>query len=322
MQAARSGVDVGLNCAVSPSSEAPQMTRAQITSLSVLALLCVAVPRPVEAGCGCDKPPPPRADVRPFVASPGQRVTLFHEALEAGRRYEVEFVSGLTGARDWSQGRARHAHDVADAAIRAQLAVVVPDLTFGPVAITVWQLDTVVMAVQDDAFTLAARPIPLHDFAETVTRQGYRTGVGRDGTLYIPVDVSEVSEATTFNGRAVGYPLDFSAADVAMYNDQGFLMQLLDPAEKGLFEIHGGRDGASDALAYWRHEFVTYKRDHRQKEHLDAGFEPAWHRDGSRHVDHDHIVVAIRGRVGGDVAPPPGETLPFTLVVESTPDPR
>jgi hypothetical protein len=298
------------------------MTRAQIMSLSLLALLCAAVPRPVEAGCGCDKPPPPRAEVRPFVASPGQRVTLFHETLEPGRRYEVEFVSSLTGARDWSQGRARRAHDLADAAVRAQLVVVVPEVSFGPVAITVWQRDTVVMTVQDDAFTLAGEPIPLHDFAETVTRQGYRTGVGRDGTLYIPVDVSAVAEATTFNGRAVGYPLAFSAADVAMYNDQGFLMQLLDPAERGLFEIHGGRNGASDSLAYWRHEFVTYKRDHRQKEHLDAGSEPEWHRDGSRHIDHDRIVVAIRGRVGGGASPEPGETQPFTLIVESAPDPR
>ena len=297
------------------------MRRAQITFLFLLGLLCVALPQTAAAGCGCDKPPPLRADVRPFVASPGQQVTLFHEALEPGRRYEVEFVSSLTGTHDWSQGRARRAQDLADGAVRAQLVVRVPEVSFGPVAITVWHGDARVMAVADDAFTLAAPPIPLADFAETITREGYRTGVGRDGTLYIPVDVTEVSGATTFTGRTFGYPLAFSAADVAMYNSQGFLMQLLDPAEEGLFEIRSGSGAASDTLSYWRHEFATYKRAHRQKDHLDAGPDPEWHRDGSRHVDHDHIVVAIRGTVGAG-APPPGETAPFTLVVESAPDPR
>jgi len=298
------------------------MTRAQIAILSVVALSLAVVPRPASAGCGCDKPPPSRADVRPFVAAPGQGITIFNEALELGRRYEVEFVSTLTGSRDWSQGRARRAKDLADGVVRAQLFVHVPEVSFGPVAITVWQGDDVVMTLPDDAFTLAAAPIALHDFAETVTRQGYRTGVGRDGTLYIPVDVSEVSGATTFDGRALGYPLAFSAADVAMYNGQGFLMQLLDPATHGLFEIRGGTASSSDTLDYWRHEFATYKRDHRQKDRFDVGSDPDWHRDGSRHVDHDHIVVAIRGRVGGATTPAPGETPPFTLVVESTPDPR
>jgi hypothetical protein len=315
--------DVGLNCARSPSSEELSMTRAQITFLSLLALPCAALPRLADAGCGCDKPPPPRTEVRPFVASPGQRVTLFHEELEPGGRYQVEFVSPLTGARDWSQGRGRRVHDLADGAIRAQLVVAVPEVSFGPVAITVWHRGEVVMAVADDAFTLAAPPIPLHDFAEAVTRQGYRTGVGRDGTLYIPVDVTEVDEATTFVGQAVDYPLAFSAADVAMYNDQGFLMQLLDPAEKGLFEIHSSRGQQSTTLAYWRHEFATYKRDHRQKDRLDTDSPTSdWHRDGSRHIEHDHIVVAIRGQIGGAASPAPGETPPFTLVVESTPAPR
>jgi hypothetical protein len=186
----------------------------------------------------------------------------------------------------------------------------------------VWDGDRVVMSLPDDAFTLAAHPIPLHDLAETVTRQGYRTGVGRDGTLYVPVDVTDVSEATTFVGRALDYPLDFAAADVAMYNDQGFLMQLLDPAEEGLFEIYRGGAERSTTLAYWRHEFVTYKRSHRQKDHLDTGPDPQWHRDGSPHIRHDHIVVAIRGQVAGEASPAPGATPPFTLIVESTPDPR
>jgi len=38
----------------------------------------------------------------------------------------------------------------------------------------------------DDQFTVTSKPIVLHDFAETVTQDGYQAGVGKDGTVYIP----------------------------------------------------------------------------------------------------------------------------------------
>ncbi|HWP65268.1 MAG TPA: hypothetical protein VNO26_05080 [Candidatus Limnocylindria bacterium] len=261
--------------------------------------------------------------MRPFVGHTGQRITLFSNQLVAGETYKVEFASLDTGVTDWSAGKARVKRDLADGALRPQLTVAVPEVPLGPARITVVGGAGVVMQLPDSAFTVAAEPIPLHDFAESITRTGYRSGVGRDGTLYIPVDVSAVQDATSFVAQGLGFKLAFGPADVTMYNQQGFLMQRLDPKEPGLFDIVDGTDGNSHALAYWRHEFRTYHREHRRVRDRELSDEdPAWHEDGTRHVDHDHIVVAIRGTMPDGKAPAPGATPPFTLVLTSTPDER
>ena len=52
--------------------------------------------------------------------------------------------------------------------------------------------------------------------------------------------MSSVSDGTIFSGMANGFPLSFEARSVAMYNQQGFLMQLLDPTSPGLFRITSG----------------------------------------------------------------------------------
>src|SRR5690349_20152739 len=49
----------------------------------------------VEAGCGCNKPPPPSASIRPAFASPGNTVTLFSAQFVPGTKYTVQFV-GMT----------------------------------------------------------------------------------------------------------------------------------------------------------------------------------------------------------------------------------
>src|SRR5205823_3919687 len=110
------------------------------------------------------------------------------------------------------------------------------------------------------------------------------------------VDVTGVSAATTFTGLALGFPLAFGSSNVAMYNDQGFLMQLLDPNVPGLFQIAAGDALTSTALTYWRHEFETYKQAHRQLDAFNTDDDPNWHADGTPHVNHNLIVVAIRGR--------------------------
>jgi hypothetical protein len=118
---------------------------------------------------------------------------------------------------------------------------------------------------------------------------------------------------------AEGFRLAYGPGNVAMYNDQGFLMQLLDPtAVQSLFQIVPGDLTTSDVLAYWRHEFETYKAAHRRNDNLDTDDDPDWHADGTYHVDHDHIVVAIRGMVDG-LTPTPGSTPEFELAVVSTP---
>ena len=291
--------------------------RALVIGLA-LAAFAFFTPRPADAGCGCDKPPPPRAAIRPFVGYVDQQVTLFDERLTPGRRYDVLFESSETGMSDWSRGRAAHRRDLADGERRVQLRVAVAAVALGPCRVSVWQDGEMVCALEDDAFTVAAAPIPLHDFSEGITRDGYRTGIGRDGTMYVPVDVTQVDAATTFEGQTLGFPLRFGAEDVAMYNDQGFLMQVLQPGNTQLFRIAGGDVQRGDRLSYWRHEFATYKQEHRRRDARAVEGETDWHADGTYHVDHDHIVVAIRGIMPNGLPPTPGATPAFSLSISST----
>ena len=287
---------------------------------SMLAALVIFTPTTqADAGCGCDKPPPPRAVVRPFVGYEDIRITLFDDRLEDGRRYDVRFTAA-DGTSDWSRARGTtKKRDLADGVKRPQVRVRVPELPYGPCKITVFKNLLPLYTIPDSQFTIAARPLELHDFDEGVTRFDYSTGVGRDGTVYVPVDVSRVDSATTFTAMAEGFRLAYGPGNVAMYNDQGFLMQLLDPtAVQSLFQIVPGDLTTSDVLAYWRHEFASYKAAHRRNDNLDTDDDPDWHADGTYHVDHDHIVVAIRGMVDGRT-PTPGSTPEFELAVVSTP---
>jgi hypothetical protein len=284
----------------------------------ILMALAVLMPSAADAGCGCDKPPPPRAAIRPFVGYVDQQVTLFDDRLAAGRRYDVLFESSGDGSADWSRGRAVFRRDLADGERRVQLRVSVANVSMGPCRVSVYEDGAMVFALEDDAFTVAAAPIALHDFAEGVTRDGYRTGVGRDGTMYVPVDVTQVDAATTFVGETVGLPLRFGAQDVAMYNDQGFLMQVLQPGNTQLFQIAGGDLVRSNRLSYWRHEFATYKQEHRQRDARAVDGDTDWHVDGTYHVDHDHIVVAIRGTMPNGAPPAAGATPAFRLSISSS----
>ena len=293
-----------------------------LVAMGMGALLLCGVSGVAQAGCGCEKPPPPQALVRPFVGHAGERIVLFSDQLHEGDHYQVEFASLTSGVTDWSNGRARRLRDLADGRSRPQLRVVVPDVPFGPVRITVFGRAGQILQLADSEFTVTGKAINLHDFSETITRAGYRAGVGRDGTLYIPVDVSEVTDATSFVAQGEGLGLSFKPQDVSMYNEQGFLMQTLGATNQDWFDIARGAAGDSDAVAYWRHEFRTYKREHRQVRDRGLADDNDWHEDGTRHVDHDHIVVAIRGAFANGARPAPGSTPPFTLVVSSTPDPR
>ncbi len=287
---------------------------------TLLALVALAAPASVDAGCGCSKPPPPRAAVRPFVGSADQKIVLFSDLLAAGQTYWVQFTATADGSVDWSRGKAAMRRDFADGTMRLQLRVPVGNVALGPCTITVWSDQThQLYSLTDDQFTVVSKPIVLHDFTETVTQEGYQAGVGKDGTVYIPVDVSSVSDGTIFSGMANGFPLTFEARSVAMYNQQGFLMQLLDPTSPGLFRITRGGDATSDALTYWRHEFRTYKQDHRRNDAHRADDDPDWHADGSPHIDHDRIVVAVSGLLASGDRPAPGATPAFQLVIQSLP---
>jgi hypothetical protein len=140
--------------------------------------------------------------------------------------------------------------------------------------------------------------------------------VGADGTVYFPFQVGAISQRMIFSGVAQSYPLLFSADDVAIYNTQGFLMQLLSPEQAGqLYTIEDPGSPHSLELVYDRHEFVTYKEQHVHEGRLALSSDPWWHVDGTPHVDHDNLVIAIAGRLEDGSLPEPGATSPFDLNV-------
>jgi hypothetical protein len=290
-----------------------------VTLMLLGAVLALGTPSPASAGCGCAKPAPPRAAIRPFFGSTDQQVTLFDERLGNTGQYDVQFES-LDGTSDWSRGKVKSRRDLADGQSRPQLRVKVPDVALGPCRISVWQKGVKLYTLGTDEFTVIAPPIALHDFSEGVARNGFRAGVGSDGTIYLAMDVSEVSDATTFTGAVLGMPLRFDSGDVTFYNAQGFLMQLLDPNAPGLFQITAGDASTSNQLSYWRHEFKTYKSEHRKVDarHPDDD-DSDWHADGSYHVDHDHIVVAIAATLPDGSRPTPGATPLLRFGITSTP---
>jgi hypothetical protein len=290
-----------------------------VTGLLTAAFTAVLAPN-AQGACGCDKPPPPRAAVRPFVGSPDQTIALFDDRLVPGDRYTVLFQS-RDGVQDWSRSKAVVKRDFADGAARVQLRVDVGNVSMGPAMIAVYDdANHLVYSLPDDQFTVIAAPIVLHDFKEALTRDGYRTGIGADGTIYVAVDTTNVTDATTYAGSAVGFPLRFDGRNVAFFNDQGFLMGFLDPKSPGLFSIGAGDAQTSAQLRYWRHEFRTYKEEHRKRDERRSA-DGEWHVDGTPHVDNYHMVVAISGVMDDGRRPTPGPTPPFQLIVTSQPAP-
>jgi len=154
------------------------------------ALVGLVAAAPAHAGCGCDKPPPPKAAVRPFVGWTNQMITLFDSRLVPGQFYSVEFLAA-DGTSDWSRGKVRSKRDLADGQYRAQLRVSVGAVSLGPCQINVYGMSnggstnvtTFLYGLGDDQFTVTASPIALRDIDETVSQGGYQAGVGRDAVL-------------------------------------------------------------------------------------------------------------------------------------------
>jgi hypothetical protein len=93
-------------------------------------------------------------------------------------------------------------------------------------------------------------------------------------------------------------------------------MQLLGPEQVDIFAIADPGAPHSFELIYDRHEFNTYRAEHAH----EGGYgldpdDPEWHSDGTRHIDHDHLVIAIQGVVEFEGVPSPGVTPPFTMDV-------
>jgi hypothetical protein len=279
--------------------------------------LTALVATPAEAGCGCQKAPPELASVRPNATYPGSEVTVFGPALQSGQSYSVQFVSGTTGASTVVNTVAVNRRDLADGVYRPQLVVALPNLPLGPTRIVVSRAGNTVQAIGDEALTVVPAPVALSESVGTSNYPGYRAAIGRDGTFYVSLNLSGVTMPRIFRAQAKGYPLVFTSDDVVFYNTQGFLMQLLGNNMPGLYSVESSNSTVdSDVLGYSRHEFNTFYLQHEERQ-VHEVVDGNWHANGTRHVDHDHLILAIAGVLHNGTMPAPGATPPFTLSLET-----
>lgn len=208
---------------------------------------------PSDAGCGCDKPPPPLAPIRPAFAPPDGTVTLFDPALVDGAQYTVAFGASPAGVVSTTAVSKR---DYADGVDKPQLVVTVPDVQPGPTIVAVRRDGHSVFTIPASAFTVLQRPIALGETNLTTIAACYRAAVSTNGTVYFPFDITDVGQEMNFSGAIRGYRFTFDPADIMIYNAQGVLMQLLGPAQASIFSIQddalvgGALQGAwSPALA-------------------------------------------------------------------------
>jgi hypothetical protein len=292
-----------------------------LLAISLTALVLWTHPQIAVAGCGCQKPPPRPAALRPDATYAGAQVTLFNSALQEGQTYSVVFTSGITGQSASAQGMVIAKRDLADGVVKPQLSVPVPALPVGPTSIQVSMSadESVVTTVDDAAFTIIPTPVTIPAQLGEYNFQNFQAAVSRDGTVYLSLDMTQVSLPMTFEVQAKGYPVHFGNTDVVFYNTQGFLMQTLTQGIPGLFTIQtAGNATDSDTLRYSRHEFVTFYVQHaeRRPHQLDAT-DPNWHLDGTAHVDHNHLVLALMVRFSDGSTPLPGATPAFELVLRT-----
>jgi hypothetical protein len=276
------------------------------------AWLLAAAP-PAHAGCGCDHPPPAFAPVMPPFASPGHDVLIQTDgnAFQTGNSYQVRFsldddpisVTGTAVGEDRLKVKAPGGRDP------------------GPASITVYGEDGFRQSFPSDLFTLLPRPPVVPVDGGALQQRQFQAAVARDGTLLIPFTVRHVQEAMQFAFELDGLTYAFGPDDVVFYNMDGVDLTLFTLSVDGQtqmqwgsyygWEVEGdsGLSGpvydtkvtgsvdprnTSDVLTYWRHEFHSYTQAHLSggSHVVDAsGFHP----DGTRHVNHGHLVLALSG---------------------------
>jgi hypothetical protein len=294
------------------------MTRIPRTLLAAVAGLLLCSPA-AHAGCGCDKPAPHPAAVRPDVTYAGTDVSFFSSAFTVGETYEVTFTSA-NGTAATVDGTVISARDLADAVEKPQLHVTLPALPLGPASIVVRTSAGAdpVLTIADRDFTVAPDPVALPQDYGSWSYPATRLAVDRDGVAYLSLDLTGMTQPFVFEAEMDGYPLRYTAADVVFMNTQGFLMQLLvapqsGEAIPGMFVYPASSAATSDTLHYSRHEFRTYFLDHYERSPHAVDASGNWHADGTRHIDHNHLVVGIIGHLANGTLPAPGATPAFTL---------
>lgn len=265
-----------------------------------------------QAGCGCDHPPAEWAEIMPPFASKGKRITI-HAAtgntFQVGATYTVDFA-----------GATRDAVATLDDRIEVKVPGGAP---IGPVALHVSGpgYDHV---YDDSLFTRMAKPRKIRNNPGFYDAEHYKAAVGRDGTLYLALDVSRVLDPRQFLMGFLDLPLVYGADDVTIYNKDGIDLTLFtaaveDPTQRQwgsyygwdvegdsgfvdtIYEQKADTDlanilaGISNVFTYWRHEFHTYKTAHEPGGTHEVDSVNGLHPDGTAHIDHYNLVIAIHG---------------------------
>jgi hypothetical protein len=284
--------------------------------------------RPATAGCGCDHPPPAYAPVMPPFASPGRSIRIYAEGgakFKPFTTYTVTFQPATPGLVTTLLPVSKRVM-----ALRSDwIALTVPsNLKPGPIALRV-KAPGFEVQYAPHLFTALplARQLPNSDASILIS--GLDAAVSMDGTLLVPIDLTGVLDPIQFALMLTNVPLGFTPEDVTFYNADGvdlslFTLHVNDPTtrqwgsyfgweveddaamrnvvydDKVVFSPRPGQQ--SDLLTYWRHEFHTYETAHeRDGSHfVDAN---GLHPDGSMHIDHNRLILAITGKLRDPAAP-------------------
>ena len=279
-----------------------------LACLALIALAALVAAPPAWAGCGCDHPPPAWGLVMPPFGSPGRTLTVWADgfALEIGQEYKVDFGSGDVMVEAVHTDR-----------LEAELPATVPP---GPVEIKVIGPDVDVL-YPETLFTAIPPALRIQERTGLFAAREYEAAIGADGTLYLALDVSQVHDPMQFTFALHDLALHFEHDDVVIYNGDGvdltlFTLHVGDTTEYQWGSYHGwsvesdtgisgtwyapqAMDGTdpfemSSVFTYWRHEFHTYANAHLPggSHELDAD---GLHPDGTMHIDHDSLIIAIQG---------------------------
>jgi len=284
-------------------------------ALLLLNVFILGLPLQGEAGCGCQKTPPAPAVIFPNATYAGAPVTLIHSGLQAGQSYMVTFTAESETTMT-VQTSAVSKRDIADGQYKPQLTVALPDLPLGPIGITIKQNDGTIVTMLDDSFlTVVPQPVVVPNQVGQYAFQSFQAAVSREGVIYLSLDMTNVTMPMIFRAQAKGYPLRFTSQSAVFYNTQGYLMQLLDESIPGLFSIDAANSASdSDILQYSRHEFNTFFLQHQERQpHQVDPTDSNWHGDGTPHVDHNHLILALTAQLNDGSLPVPGVTPTFQL---------
>lgn len=270
--------------------------------------LLAAAP-PAHAGCGCDHPPPALARVMPPFASPGHKVmvSLDSAVLTVGQSYDIVFGSNV-GAKGV-------------AVTPASLIVEVPGVGPGPAAIVVKTSRKSSVTIGAEHFTALVRPPVVPAAGGAFADVQFQASVASDGTLLLPINLRHVFDPMQLAFVITDLAYAFGPDDVTVYNMDGFDLTLFtlatsDPTVRQWgsyygFDVEGDSnlvntlydhktvasskpEKSSDVLTYWRHEYHTYRSAHDPKGGYSVDVN-GLHPDGTVHVNHGHLVIAIAG---------------------------